>query len=155
MTRPEIARGLGADVVRLPPSLIGCAASPAEAFRWEGLLPWQATRVRDYVEGDLDGRPSIRSAAKHARLSPSYFSRRFRQSFGVTFSRFVAHRRIARAQAMMTRSSSSLCQIALDCGFTDQSHFTRTFGSLTGSTPSQWRRTATRSGAQNGAIAMC
>jgi AraC family transcriptional regulator len=155
MTQPEMTRGLGTDVVRLPPSLIGYAAPLVGALRWEGLLPWQARRVRDYVEDDLGGRPSIRSAAKHARLSPSYFSRRFRQSFGVTFSRFVAYRRIERAQSMMTRSSSSLCQIALDCGFTDQSHFTRTFGSVTGSTPSQWRRTAARSCVQKRAVATC
>ena len=43
---------------------------------------------------------------------------------------------------MIVCGSSSLCQIALACGFNDQAHFTRTFGKLTGSTPSQWRRTA-------------
>lgn len=141
MTHPEIIPGLGADVARLAPLLAGQAA-PAVSPRWEGLLPWQARRVRDYVDGGLHGRPSIKGAAEHARLSPGYFSRRFRQSFGVTFSRFVAHRRIERAQSMMVRSTTSLCQIALACGFTDQAHFTRTFGGVTGSTPSQWRRTA-------------
>jgi AraC family transcriptional regulator len=142
MVQSEITSGLAMAVLRLPPPLAATLPGPS---RWEGLLPWQARRVRDYVEGGLDGRPSIKDAAEHARLSPSYFSRRFRQSFGVTFSRFVAHRRIARAQSMMIRSSSSLCQIALACGFADQAHFTRTFGGVTGSTPSQWRRTATAS----------
>ena len=145
MARPESMRGIGADVDRLPPALAGRAAACAGSLRWEGLLAWQARRVRDYVDGELHGRPSIKGAAEHARLSPSYFSRRFRQSFGVTFSRFVAYRRIEQAQSMIVRGSSSLCQIALACGFTDQAHFTRTFGELTGSTPSQWRRTAAQS----------
>lgn len=114
------------------------------ASRWKSLQPWQARRVREYVEGGLAGRLSIRNAAERARLSPNYFSRRFRQSFGVTFARFVAERRIERAQDMM-RSSGSLAQIALACGFTDQAHFTRSFGRLTGSTPSEWRRTAAAS----------
>jgi AraC family transcriptional regulator len=153
MAHFKIIRALDTDIVRPPPSRVGHRAPLAGPVRWEGLLPWQAKRVRDYVEGDLEGRPSIGGAAERVRLSPSYFSRRFRQSFGVTFSRFVASRRIARAQSMMTRSSSSLCQIALACGFTDQAHFSRTFGGLTGSTPSQWRRTAALSDHRNGAIA--
>lgn len=144
MAQPDIIQVLGADIAALPAALGGRSASAA-APRWEGLLPWQARRVRDYVDGGLHERPSIKGAAEHARLSPSYFSRRFRQSFGVTFSRFVAHRRIERAQSLMVRSTSSLCQIALACGFTDQAHFTRTFGGVTGSTPSQWRRTVGRS----------
>ncbi|MDR6624430.1 AraC family transcriptional regulator [Caulobacter segnis] len=111
--------------------------------------------MRAYVDGDLGGRPSIRTAAEHAKLSPSYFARRFRQSFGQTFSQFVAHRRIERAQAMMVRSTSSLCQIALDCGFTDQAHFTRTFGGVIGSTPSRWRRSAVSASLKSGAMGTC
>ncbi|MBI1685603.1 helix-turn-helix transcriptional regulator [Caulobacter hibisci] len=153
MAQAELTRGLDADAARRPPAAIGEAALSAASPRWEGLLPWQARRVRDYVDGGLDGRPSIRGAAEQARLSPSYFSRRFRQSYGVTFSRFVAHRRIERAQSMMVGSSSSLCQIALACGFTDQAHFTRTFGGLIGATPSQWRRIAVRPGDEINAIA--
>jgi len=110
--------------------------------RWSGLLPWQVMRVRDYVERHLEGRLSVAAAAERAKLSPSYFSRRFRQSFGQTFPRFVARRRIERAQSMMIRSSCTLCEIAAACGFSDQAHFTRTFGQMVGETPARWRETA-------------
>jgi AraC-like DNA-binding protein len=140
MTQLDIVQGFGADVARPPLALVGLQATPADPSPWEGLLPWQVSRVRDYIDAELGDRPSLTGAAERARLSPGYFSRRFRQSFGLTFSKFVAQRRIARAQAMMTSTSSSLCQIALACGFADQPHFTRTFGSVTGSTPSHWRR---------------
>jgi transcriptional regulator GlxA family with amidase domain len=96
--------------------------------RWVGLLPWQVRRVRDYVDADLHGAMSLRAAAAHARLSPGYFSRRFRQSFGVTFSRFVAARRVERARGLLVGGAGKLCEIALACGFADQAHFTRTFG---------------------------
>ncbi len=155
MAQLETTRGLRADVARLPPSRAEQTAAGGRLSRWEGLLPWQVRRVLDYIENGLNGRPSIKIAAEHARLSPSYFSRRFRQSFGVTFAQFVARRRIARAQAMMVRSSSSLCQIALACGFTDQAHFTRTFGGLTGATPSRWRRSAIRPIGQAEAMGCC
>lgn len=108
----------------------------------EGLLPWQAKRVRDYVDAGLHGRVSLSTAASHARLSPGYFSRCFRQSFGVTFTRFVARRRVDRAQGLMTDGATKLCHIALACGFADQAHFTRTFGNVTGCTPARWRRQA-------------
>lgn len=155
MAQIEITRGPGAELVRHAPAPVEHPATPVEPPRWEGLLPWQARRVRDYVDSDLGGRLSIRTAAQRAKLSPSYFSRRFRQSFGVTFSRFVAHRRIELAQSMMVLGATSLCQIALACGFTDQAHFTRTFGGLTGSTPSQWRRTAALEGRSAEAIGSC
>ena len=155
MAQPDIIQGLGADLARIPLAVVGRQATPVVSSRWEGLLPWQATRVRDYVDADLGGRPSLKGAAERAKLSPGYFSRRFRQSFGLTFSRFVAQRRIAMAQTMMVRSSCSLCEIALACGFTDQAHFTRTFGGMTGSTPSRWRRAAVGCGGQTDAIGSC
>jgi len=142
MTQLYVSDGRGLEALGLAASFPGHKAPASGYLRWEGLLPWQVRRVRDYVESGLNSRPSIKGAAERAKLSPSYFSRRFRQSFGMTFSQFVARRRIARAQTMMIRSRSSLCQIALACGFTDQAHFTRTFGGLIGSTPSEWRRLA-------------
>jgi AraC-like DNA-binding protein len=144
MEQPQFIAVSGVDMVVLHRHPAVAAIASDEAARWAGLLPWQVKRVSAYVDGQLATRLSIRDAAQHAKLSPSYFSRCFRQCFGLTFSKFVARRRIDRAKSLMVRSSSNLSQIALDCGFTDQAHFTRTFGALTGSTPSQWRRHAAK-----------
>jgi transcriptional regulator GlxA family with amidase domain len=108
--------------------------------RGPGLLPWQTKRVHDYVDAELHGRTSLNVAAGHARLSPGYFSRCFRRTFGVTFSRFVASRRIERAQDLIMQGGGKLCQIALACGFADQAHFTRIFGGFVGCSPARWRR---------------
>ncbi|PZR30464.1 helix-turn-helix domain-containing protein [Caulobacter segnis] len=155
MSQLQISDSRGSDTISLPTSFTRHRASSSGYLRLGGLLPWQTQRVREYVESGLDGRPSIKGAAEQAKLSPSYFSRRFRQSFGMTFSQFVARRRVARAQSMMIRSRSSLCQIALACGFTDQAHFTRTFGGLIGSTPSAWRRLAAQPIEQSHVTAAC
>jgi len=136
---------LSADVFGLGVGLglgLGRRAEGAREGRWEGLLPWQTKRVRDYVDADLHDHVSLTVAAGHARLSPGYFSRRFRRSFGVTFSRFVAARRIERAQDLMLADAGKLSHIALVCGFSDQSHFTRTFSNLMGCSPARWRRQA-------------
>jgi AraC-like DNA-binding protein len=117
----------------------------AQGERWAGLLPWQVKRVRAYVDADLHGPMSLSVAAAHVCLSPGYFSRRFRQSFGVTFSRFVAARRVERARRLLVSGAGKLCEIALACGFADQAHFTRTFGDLMGCAPGRWRRQAAAS----------
>jgi AraC-like DNA-binding protein len=73
-------------------------------------------------------------------LSASYFSRAFKVSFGETFSKYVARRRTERAQELMVMTDERLCEIALSCGFADQSHFTRVYQRQVGSSPASWRR---------------
>ena len=119
----------------------GAAARETDE-RWEGLLPWQVKRVRELVDADLNAQLSLSRAACRARLSPSYFSRCFRRTFGMTFSRFVASRRVERAKGLMTDGAGKLSEIAIACGFSDQAHFTRTFGNFMGCTPARWRRQA-------------
>jgi AraC-like DNA-binding protein len=75
-----------------------------------------------------------------AHLSPSHFSRLFRQYTGRTFTEALARLRVNHAAELLRRSDRSLGLIAVECGFTDQSYFTRTFRRLTGRTPRQYRR---------------
>jgi AraC-like DNA-binding protein len=49
-------------------------------------------------------------------------------------------RRIESAKLIMRQGHSSLAEIAIRCGFADQSHFTRAFSRETGASPGQWRR---------------
>ena len=104
------------------------------------LRPWQITRVRDYIDDQLDGRITLAGAAEQARLGPSHFSRCFRLCFGVTFLKYVAQKRVERAQRLLVKSPSQLSDIALVCGFADQAHFTRTFHKLAGAPPGRWRQ---------------
>jgi AraC-like DNA-binding protein len=105
-----------------------------------GLAPWQAKRVRAYVETHLDGPLTLPAVAMLVRLSTSYFSKSFRRSFGQTFKAFVMDRRIERAQRLMVRGDLRLCEIAITCGFSDQAHFSRSFRQIAGVTPGRWRR---------------
>jgi AraC family transcriptional regulator len=65
-------------------------------------------------------------------------SRQFHHYFGCTISEYVRRVRVARAQSLMTRGDMSVAEIALACGFYDQSHFTTTFTRLAGLPPRQW-----------------
>ncbi len=105
-----------------------------------GLAPWQVRQVIRHIDTALASTVRTRDCAKIARLSASHFSRAFKVSFGETFSRYVARRRTERAQEMMMMTNERLCQIALSCGFADQSHFTRVYHRQVGSSPASWRR---------------
>jgi AraC family transcriptional regulator len=105
-----------------------------------GLAPWQMHQVTRHIDANLASTVRTRDCAKVTRLSTSHFSRAFKVSFGETFSQYVARRRTELAQEMMVTTDERLSQIALSCGFADQSHFTRVYHRQVGSSPASWRR---------------
>jgi AraC-like DNA-binding protein len=54
--------------------------------------------------------------------------------------RFLIQKRIETAKSLIVHTEKPLLDIALECGFTDQSAFNRSFRALVGTTPGTWRR---------------
>ena len=71
--------------------------------------------------------------------SVSAFERQFKQHLQTSPMQFYRTLRLARAAASLIQTSNSIAEIALSCGFSDQSHLTRQFKQMYGSTPSDWR----------------
>ena len=71
--------------------------------------------------------------------SPSYFIKAFKTTTGRTPHRWLQEYRVGKAKGLLLRSLS-IAEIALECGFADQSHFTRVFRNVTGTPPGMWRR---------------
>jgi AraC family transcriptional regulator len=105
-----------------------------------GLAPWQLRRVCDFIEANLDGDPSIADVAAECGLSSSYFAKAFKQATGAPPHAWLSMRRIAHAKRLLNDTSLALAEIALACGFVDQSHLTRTFVKAEGCSPGRWRR---------------
>lgn len=116
------------------------AAPPAVDDLKGSLAPWQIRKLTAHIDANLDR--SLRSAelAALVRLSPGYFSRTFRNSFGCAPLEYVTRRRMERAQGLMLSTQTPLAQIALDCGLADQAHFSRLFRRVVGESPRVWRR---------------
>lgn len=104
------------------------------------LAPWQVRVATAFIDQNRDRNLHVRDVAAAVRLSPSYFSHAFKESFGQSAKSYIIARRIARAKELMLTTRDTLAQIALACGFSDQAHFCRTFGAGVGQTPSRWRR---------------
>jgi transcriptional regulator GlxA family with amidase domain len=105
-----------------------------------GLAPWQIRKLTAYVETNLDRTITTRCLADIARLSSFHFCRAFRDSFGDSPHGYVIRRRMERAQGLMLTTSTSLGQIAADCGLADQAHFNKLFRKFAGVSPGAWRR---------------
>jgi AraC family transcriptional regulator len=104
-----------------------------------GLARWQKRMVRTHIVDRLQGPIRVGEMAKLVSLSPSYFSRAFKATFGERPHDYVMRTRIERVRTLMVTTSLSLSQIALACGLVDQAHLCRCFRQATGTTPGAWR----------------
>jgi AraC-like DNA-binding protein len=104
-----------------------------------GLSPGAMRRVREYVEVHLNERMQLTELAAVAGLSVYHFAREFKHSVGVTPHYYIVQRRVEQAQAMLTRTDLSVAEIALAAGYSDQSHLTRQFRHVLGTTPRDFR----------------
>jgi AraC family transcriptional regulator len=104
------------------------------------LARWQLDRVMQYIDSHLKVTIRMSVLAAMTGLSTSYFFYAFRSTLGESPYRYVVRRRIQYAQSRMLATDDPLAAIALDCGFSDQAHLTRSFKQLVGVTPGAWRR---------------
>jgi len=95
--------------------------------------------VRDRLADDPRNGPSLDELARATGLSRYQVLRRFRATFGLPPHAWLLSRRAERARRLI-RDGAALTAAALDSGFADQSHMTRTFARFYGYTPGQWRR---------------
>ncbi|HEY0339538.1 MAG TPA: AraC family transcriptional regulator [Steroidobacteraceae bacterium] len=110
------------------PRFIGC------------LAPWQAKRLRLYIEANLPHRLNIGTLADVVNVSSGHLCHAFKRTFGTTVHTYVMHRRVERARHLLLNTSTELSDIALSCGLSDQSHLTRWFRRVCGETPGAFRR---------------
>ncbi len=105
-----------------------------------GLTRGQLSRVTEFMRDSVDRPIRLSDLAGLAGLSCSQFGRAFKVSTGTTPHKWFLDARIESAKAMLADSGRNLVDIALETGFSEQSHFSRTFRAATGASPDAWRR---------------
>jgi AraC-like DNA-binding protein len=99
----------------------------------------QFSRVIDHVEEHYRSALEISELARIASLSESQFRKRFMKLFKISPLRFITRIRVQTAAKLLLSSDASIADIALKCGFCDQSYLTRQFSSFFGMTPKKYR----------------
>jgi AraC family transcriptional regulator len=105
-----------------------------------GLSLRQKTRAEAFLAANFARNVSLGEAASHCGLSRAHFARGFRQTIGIPPHQWLLRYRIDRAKAMMLDNPTNVAEIAIACGFADQSHLTRVFTRMTGRSPAAWRQ---------------
>ena len=111
-------------------------ASPRE----EAGRPRWLERAREQVHDDPASTLTVASIAADVGVSSIRLARTFRRVFGESLGSYQRRLRVRLACEQLRDSSLSLAEIAVEAGFTDQSHFTRVFKRLVGTTPAVFRR---------------
>jgi AraC family transcriptional regulator len=112
----------------------------SETLATGGALPVsRLRRIAEHIDRNLDGPLSLQELSALAGLSVFHFARTFKERTGLSPHQYVLRRRVERAKELLSDSRASLAEIALRCGFSHQSHFTRAFHQLSGMTPTRWR----------------
>ncbi|KKX30242.1 AraC family transcriptional regulator [Rhizobium sp. LC145] len=95
-------------------------------------------RARDYLMENYASDIGLEELAAVAGLSRAHLIRAFRKEFHITPHAFLTDIRIRKARRMLGGGAPP-AEVALECGFADQPHFTRHFKARTGLTPGQYR----------------
>jgi AraC-like DNA-binding protein len=103
---------------------------------------WRLIPAMRFMEENFAKGPTLTDIARTVHLSPFHFHRRFTELLGVTPKHFMLDCQIAKAKRDLLAREKDLAQIATECGFAHQSHFTSRFKQATGLTPTRWRRLA-------------
>jgi|SaaInlStandDraft_1057018.scaffolds.fasta_scaffold08779_5 AraC-like DNA-binding protein len=99
-------------------------------------------KARDYMESHLHLPLKREDVARHAGFSESHFAHLMTTIFRQSFRELLTDLRIDRARILLKTTPSPLSEVALNCGFSDQSHFSRVFAKITGSSPREYRKQA-------------
>jgi AraC family transcriptional regulator len=108
----------------------GATSSPAPA--------WMRT-IEDLLHARYREPPTVREMARLVDMHPVHLARAFRARHGCSIAEYVCRLRVEAASNAMSDGARSLADIAVDVGFFDQSHFTRAFRRIIGTTPARYR----------------
>lgn len=103
-------------------------------------VPRWLMRARELMNDRFAERLSLADVAAAADVHPVHLAATFHRCYGVTFGAYLRRIRVEHARRALAESDDAVAEIALACGFFDQSHLSRVFREATGTTPARYRR---------------
>jgi AraC family transcriptional regulator len=103
-------------------------------------IPRWLQHVKEQLDADWPRVLSLDQLARSAGVHPVHLARAFRASYGSSVGEYRRARQLNAAEDRLLRSEDDLREVALSCGFADQSHFSKAFRREFGIAPGQYRR---------------
>jgi AraC family transcriptional regulator len=111
------------------------AAVPEPKRQYGGLTRTKLVRAVEYIQDQLDADLTVSGIAQAVYLSPSHFTKLFKQSTGQSPHQYVVEARVRKAKELLTKGKFTISEAAYHVGFVDQSHLTRHFKRVFGLPP--------------------
>ncbi|XXD82046.1 helix-turn-helix transcriptional regulator [Pseudomonas sp. Z5-35] len=123
-------------------ALAQCSAPDkhSPAMRQGSMTDSRMRLLDEFIDAGLDQPLGVPAMAQLLGLSEGYFMRAFKHATGQSPHGYLIDRRLAKARALISDTSTTLTQIALACGFSSQAHMTTTFKQRLGVSPAQLRQ---------------
>lgn len=119
--------------------LVAVCSRGATISRDRGVPAW-LRRVRDVLHDHLSQPLGLNDLSVVAGVHPSHLARAFRKHYRCSIGEYQRKARLERAIVKLSSSTVPIAQTALELGFYDQSHFSKTFKRETGLSPLQFQR---------------
>ncbi len=119
--------------------LLALAARHLNRPRGRRPPPW-LRQVREFLHARYTDNLSLGEIAAAAGVHPAHLAATFRRHQGCSVGDYLRRLRVEAACRLLTTTALPLPEVAVAAGFAGHSHFARTFKSLTGTTPSRYRR---------------
>jgi AraC family transcriptional regulator len=116
-----------------------CAFEPKLKQYQGGLPKHKLQQAVDYIQSNLDQKLSLEAIAQHLNMSVYHFCDLFKQSVGIAPYKYVLQQRVERAKQLLKDEERAIVDIALECGFANQTHLNKHFRKFTGMTPKTYR----------------
>ena len=113
--------------------------TPTIEAKHKSLTHIRLQQVLDYIQTHLDRELSLAELAEVINVSSTYFASLFKQKMGISPHQYVIKQRVEQAKVMLKKTDFAIADIALQVGFSSQSHLTQQFKRITGMTPKQIR----------------
>lgn len=101
--------------------------------------PW-VKQLYELLNDCWNENPSLHDLSAILNINPITISKHFPRYFGCTLGEYLRRLKIDQSLSLMKKESITLTDVAFRCGFTDQSHFIRTFKDQTGFLPKQFQK---------------
>lgn len=105
-----------------------------------GKIPRWLVTAKDFIHAEFAHNPTLDEVAAVASVHPVHLSRIFRRHFRCTIAEYIRRLRVESACSALVQSGKSLVDIAAAYGFSDQSHFSRSFKRIMNVTPAEYRK---------------
>ncbi|MBQ6824906.1 MAG: helix-turn-helix domain-containing protein [Clostridia bacterium] len=106
----------------------------------EGELSDMWQKIAEYIDRNLDQRLTLSSLAEQWYYNPSYFSRCFKEQFGMTLTEYITRKRLEHAKQLLTATTLSLDEISEQTGFADRAALAHAFSKYLGMPPKEFRK---------------